>query len=127
MPSDISKKLDQLANFQAQRDVFALEKKELIDQVLTPEIKTRMEEIEAEFSGRLQSVNDNIAALEEEIKKDVLKHGTSIRGTFLRAVWNKGRVTWDTKRMESYASTHPEILKFRKQGVPFVSFYKVDK
>jgi hypothetical protein len=39
----ISQKLDQLANYQAQKDYFALQKQELIDQFLTPEIKARLD------------------------------------------------------------------------------------
>jgi hypothetical protein len=124
MSEDITEKLDRLANFQAERDFLALHKQELIDQVLTPEIKARLEEIEMEFAQRVEAVDENIAALEEEIKNDVIQHGTTVRGTFLRAVWNKGRVTWNTKAMDGYASTHPEILEFRKEGQPFVSIKK---
>jgi hypothetical protein len=124
MSEDITEKLDRLANFQAERDFLALHKQELIDQVLTPEIKARLEEIEMEFAQRVEAVDENISALEEEIKNDVIQHGTTVRGTFLRAVWNKGRVTWNTKAMDGYASTHPEILQFRKEGQPFVSIKK---
>ena len=77
-----------------------------------------------EFAQRVEAVDENISALEEEIKNDVIQHGTTVRGTFLRAVWNKGRVTWNTKAMDGYASTHPEILQFRKEGQPFVSIKK---
>jgi hypothetical protein len=124
MSSDIVQKLDQLANFQAQRDVLNFQKRELVDQILAPEIKARLEEIEAEFAGRLEVVDENIAALEDEIKAEVVKHGATVNGTFLRAVWNRGRVTWNTKAMDSYALSHPEILSYRKQGEPYVSIMK---
>lgn len=124
MSEDITEKLDRLANYQAERDYLALHKQELIDQVLTPDIKARLEEIEMEFAQRVEAVDENIATLEEEIKNDVIQHGTTVRGTFLRAVWNKGRVTWNTKSLDGYASIHPEILQFRKEGQPFVSIKK---
>ena len=124
MSKEITEKLDRLANFYAQRDVLDLQKQELIDEVLTPEIKARLEEIEAEFAGKVEAVDANIRALEEEVKEDVTLYGASVRGSFLRAVWNKGRVTWDTNAMEGYASSHPEILSFRKQGEPYVSIRK---
>ncbi len=126
MTDDIRSKLDQLANFQAEKEVLQLEKKELIDQILTPEIRARIAEIEAEFEPRLEVVDLKIAALEEEIKQDVLQNGASVRGSFLRAVWNKGRVTWDTKGMDDYSIGHPEILTFRKQGQPYVSITQVE-
>lgn len=124
MSADITEKLDRLANYQAERDYLALHKQELIDQVLTPEIKAKLEEIETEFSQRVEAVDENIAALEAEIKNEVIQHGASVRGTFLRAVWNRGRVTWNTKEMDGYASAHPEILGFRKEGKPYVSILK---
>lgn len=126
MTEDIRSKLDQLANFRAEKEVLQLEKKELIDQILTPEIRARIAEIEAEFEPRLEVVDLKIAALEEEIKQDVLQNGASVRGSFLRAVWNKGRVTWDTKGMDDYSIYHPEILTFRKQGQPYVSITQVE-
>jgi len=126
MPADIAAMLDQLANYYAQRDVLALQKQELIDQILTPEIKARLEEIETEFAGRLEAVEENIARLEAEVREEALRHGASVKGTFLRAVWTPGRVSWDTREMERYSQEHPEILAFRKQGQPFVRIVKVD-
>lgn len=124
MSEKITNQLDQLANYMAQRDVLSLQKKELIDQVLTPEIKARLEEIEAEFAGKLEAVEANINALEEEIRQMALQHGASVRGTFLQVVWHKGRVSWDTRSLDEYAARHPEISAFRKQGEPYVSILK---
>jgi hypothetical protein len=126
MSSDITQMLDQLANFQAQRDVLNLQKRELIDQILTEEIKARLEEIEAEFAIRMEAVEENIALLEGEIRNEVIQHGATVKGTFLRAVWNKGRVSWDTRGIERYAQSHPEVLDFRKQGNPYVSITKIE-
>lgn len=126
MSSEIAEMLDRLANYQAQRDVLNLQKRELIDQILTDEIKARLEEIEAEFATRMEAVEANIAVLEEEIRAEVVRHGTTVKGTFLRAVWNKGRVSWDTKGIERYARDHPEVLRFRKQGQPYVSITKIE-
>lgn len=126
MPPSVNEKLDQLANYQAEKDVLQLQKQELIDQILTAEIKARLDEIEAEFAPRVAAVEENIAALEEEIKADVLKNGETIRGTFLRAVWYRGRVSWDTKSMDEYALYHPEVIRFRRQGQPYVSITRVD-
>jgi hypothetical protein len=126
MSSEITQMLDQLANFQAQRDVLNLQKRELIDQILTEEIKARLEEIEAEFAIRMEAVEENIALLEEEIRAEVIRHGATVKGTFLRAIWNKGRVSWDSRGIERYAQNHPEVLSFRKQGKPYVSITKIE-
>ena len=125
MSANISEKLDQLANYQAQKDVLALEKQALIDQLIPPEIKARIEEIEAEFEGKSEVVDANIAALEAEIREGVLRQGASAKSTFLRVVYHSGRVSWDTKSLEAYARARPEILEFRKQGEPYVTIQKV--
>ena len=126
MATVLHEKLDRLANYQAEKEVLQIEKQQLLDQILTAEIRAHLAEIEAEFEPRLDAVEQNIAALEEEIKQDVLHEGATVRGTFLRAVWNKGRVTWDTKGMDNYAQLHPEILRYRKQGQPYVSITRLE-
>jgi hypothetical protein len=127
MSAEIAEKLDQLANCQAEREVLAFQKQELIDQVLPPEIKARLEEIEVEFADRFAAVDERIQAFQEEIKADVIRHGGTVKSTFLRAIWHQGRVTWDNSGMERYARSNPEVLRFRKQGEPFVSITRVDK
>ena len=119
--SEIKQKLDTLAEYQAQRDAALLEKQALIDAIYTAEIKARVAEIEAEFAGKTEGVNTNIAALEAEIKQAVLTHGASVKGSFFHAVFAKGRVSWDTKSLDGYAAAHPELLSFRKEGEPSVS------
>lgn len=125
MSTEISQKLDQLANFQAQRDVLDLEKQALIDQLIPPEIKARIQDIEAEFTGKREAVDANIAALEAEIREEVLRNGASARSTFLRVVYHAGRVTWNTKSLDAYARARPEVLEFRKQGEPYITIQKI--
>ena len=125
MSDELTNKLDKLANYMAQRDVFSLQKKELIDQVLTPEIRSRLDEIEAEFAGKMEIIEANIDALEEEIRQEALLQQASIKGTFLRVIWHKGRISWDTKSLDDYARSHPEVIAFRKQGEPYVSIVKI--
>ncbi len=117
----IKELLDRLAEYQSQRDSANLEKQALIDDVYTNEIKHRMAEIEAEFAGKTETVNENIAAIEAEIKQAVINHGASVKGSFFHAVFTKGRVSWDTKSLDGYATAHPELLTFRKEGDPSVS------
>ena len=119
--SEIKQKLDTLAEYQSQRDAAMLEKQSLIDAIYTAEIKAQVAEIEAEFSAKTEGVTENITALEAEIKKAVLEHGASVKGSLFHAVFAKGRVSWDTKSLDGYAAAHPELLSFRKEGEPSVS------
>jgi len=117
--------LDQLANYQAELDVLGFRKQDLIDRVLTPEIKTQIEDIEAEFSSKAQAANEKIRLIETEIKARVLGDGATVKSKFLQAVWSKGRVSWDTKALDGYSAAHPEIARFRKEGEPSVSIRKL--
>lgn len=119
--NEIKQKLDQLAEFQSERDVAMLEKQHLLNEVYSAEIKSRIAEIEADFSGKTKAVNENIAALEAEIKQAIIAHGASVKGSVFHAVFAKGRVSWDTKSLDGYAIAHPELFVFRKQGEPSVS------
>lgn len=123
--TEIKQKLDRLADHQAQRDAIALQKAELVDAVLTAEIKAQLAEIDAEFAGKTEAANANIAALEAEVKQAIIEHGASVKGTFLHAIWNKGRVSWDTRSLDGYAVAHPEMLSFRKEGEPSVTLRRI--
>jgi len=120
----IESKLDQLSELYAQRDLSTLDKQRMIDAILTAEIKAKIAEIEAEFSGKSEAVSEKIAALESEIKEAVKLNGASVKGQFLQAVFTKGRVSWDSKSLDGYLKAHPELADFRKEGEPSVSLRK---
>lgn len=85
------------------------------------DIAKRKSDIEAEFAGKAESVDENILKLTEDIKADVREFGASVKSEYFHAVYVKGRVTWDTSKMDGYAVGHPEVLFMRKEGEPSVS------
>lgn len=105
-------------------DTINQEKQALIDQVLTPEIKEKLAEIDAEFDPKADELSQQKSMLEAEIKAEVLQAGRTIKGTFHSFVWSKPRVSWDTKALDGYALAHPEIAQFRTEGSPSVSVRK---
>jgi hypothetical protein len=121
----IGQKLDQLADLHRQVETLERDKQKLIDQVLTPEIKARLDEIEAEFTQKAETAQASIEALEGQIKADTLSHGETVRGAAFQAVWTKGRTSWDSKGLAGYADSHPELLQFRKEGEPSVTIRKM--
>lgn len=123
--SDIKAKLDELADLRSALDTIALEKQAVVDSILTPELKAKLAEIDAEFAGKAEVANGKSATLEAEIKELVKTGAETVKGTFLMAVWNKGRVSWDTKSLDGYAVAHPEILNLRKEGDPTVTIRKI--
>lgn len=122
---EIKELLDKLADLYCAKDAIMLQKQDVIDSILTPEIKAKLAEIDAEFEDKALAVNDTIASLEAEARTAVLEHGTTVKGAYLQAVWNKGRVSWDTKSLDGYMAAHPEVSAFRKVGEASVSLRKI--
>ena len=118
---EIKSKLDQLAEFKSQSDVVRLEYKKLLDEAMPADVKKRLDELDAEFADKQMAVTHNIASLEEEIKQSVLEFGASVKGSFLHAVYVKGRVSWDSKTLDKFVNQYPEIGVARNEGNPSVS------
>lgn len=102
-------------------DYLNARKQAKIDEVLTPEIKAKLAEIEAEFAPKIDDLTARNQALIDTIKGEVLLTAQTLSGQYHQAVYMKGRVSWDTKALDGYASAHPEIAQFRKEGAPSVS------
>jgi hypothetical protein len=122
---DTKTKLDKLSELQAQADVIRLHFEELKAQILTPELQQALADIDAEMNTSLSALQDGINNLTAEIKDDVLKGNSTVKGNYLMAVWNKGRISWDTKGLDGFAIAHPEMAAFRKEGEPSVTIRKV--
>ncbi len=116
----VAEKLKRLTNLHAAADLTRLDyeakRKELFKQ-----IQAELDALDSEYTPLLKAAEANIASLENEIRTDVLLHGESVQAGAYRAVFTRGRVSWDNLGIEKYASSHPELLKFRKQGEPSVA------
>jgi hypothetical protein len=121
---DVAGMLDQLTELYTQREALAQEKQALIQKTLPPEVRARLDDIEAEFAEKDKAAASKVETLEESIKAATLAHGETVRGSAFQAVWNKGRQTWDSKGLATYADSHPEVLQFRKEGEPSVTIRK---
>ena len=88
-------------------------------------VQADLDALDAESILLIETSTSRMGKLEEEIRNDVLQHGASVKGGRLYAVFNRGRVSWDTKELDHYANMHPEITAFRKQGKPSVSLRSI--
>jgi hypothetical protein len=118
--------LDALAEMMAERDLIRIARDEQIEKILAP-VRSELDAVEEEFAGRLAAADSKIAALEEQIKRAVAAHGESVRGKRLIAVYQRGRVTWNTDLLETMAKAAPEVLLARRVGDPVVVIRKSDK
>ena len=113
-------KLDRLTNLRAAVDVARMDHETKRAEVLK-KVQAELDAIEVEFQPVLDAAEANASALEAEIKNDVLLRGESLHGGVYHAIYMKGRVSWDSDGINDYARSHPEVLKFRKEGQPSVS------
>ena len=98
-----------------------IKEQEEIDKVLTPEIMAQVESIRTKWKDTKEAMTLEIANLESEIKSEVLIRKQTIKSPNVMAVWNKGRVSWDSKLLEGMAKLEPKLLAARKEGEPTVS------
>jgi hypothetical protein len=91
------------------------------------QIQPELDALDAEYRPVLDAAQENLLALENEVKTDVLLFGQSVSGGMYRACYTQGRVSWDNDGMARYAAVHPDVLQFRKQGQPSVSLRVVNK
>ena len=83
-----------------------------------------LKRVQANMTEATTGINDRITKLEDELRRRVLLHGETVKGSSLWAVYSKGRTSWDTKALTGYGAAHPEIMVFKTQGDPYVSITK---
>jgi hypothetical protein len=113
-------KLNELADVRAASDMTRREYEARRAEILAA-VQAELDALEAEFQPLLESAARRQEALEAEVRSDVLELGGSVRGAHVHAVFARGRVSWDTRRLDRYAEEHPEVLAFRREGAPIVS------
>lgn len=124
--SDIEFKLNLLYELENNIDNLQRQRQEQIGATIPVEVALKVQEIENEFGQRIEMVTTEIVTLKKEVTEAILRAGTSCRGIHYLATWNKGRVTWDGKKLEGMMSIIPAIKDARKEGEPTVSFRKLE-
>ena len=113
--------LDALAEARAERARRSGEMDDLLEATIPEDVRAKQAEIRDELTPGIEQAQASIAELEATIKEQVVWIGETVSGSFLQAVFNKGRQSWDSKSLKAYAKSNPEILDFYKQGDPYVS------
>ncbi len=136
-------KLNRLSEMQAEREVAQAADQGAIDEIMAPvnaqieelmapikdkidallaEVQPQVDSLKVIQSMREQDLNARIAALRSEIESLIRDIGQSVKGERLHAIYNKGRVTWDTKGLEGFMVAEPRLASFRKVGEAYVTF-----
>lgn len=120
----IAAKLSELSELRVAADLTRADYETRRDAILSV-VRAELNTLDDEFAPLLEAVQDRISTLEADVKQDVLAHGESVKAGLVHAVYMRGRVSWDTRRLDNYAATHPEVLHFRKQGEPSIAIRAV--
>ena len=122
----INDELNELAELESRLEALQAEKEARRDQILTPEIQAQLDTIDKEFSENTQPLGKSISALRRRIKERVERYGLSVKGNSYQVIFRRGSVRWDTKALDEYAKTHPEILQFRIVGKASATINSID-
>jgi hypothetical protein len=69
----------------------------------------------------IDELEESIASMKKTIGAKVLEHGAPVKGSVLQAIINKGRVSWDGKKLEGMMALIPGLEAARKEGEPTVT------
>ena len=122
----VARKLKRLADLHAALDLTRMDYDAKRLEILK-KVQAELDALESEYQPLLNAAQENAAALEAEIKNDVLLGGESVVTDVFQALYVKGRVSWDNEGLGNYAHTHPEVLIYRKEGQPNVTLRAVGK
>ncbi len=126
MDNDIIAKLDELDAIRTAADVTRVDYEAKKAEILK-KVQAELDALDEEIKPLLNVSELRVAELEEEIKQAVLKHGATVKGARVQAVYYKGRISWDSESLDRYAAAHPEVMQYRKQGEPSIQLRVMKK
>lgn len=118
--NDLEQQVSAIAEMESAVKLIELEKKQLLDRVIPADIKAELESIEAEYADKAQFYLDTIQTTKEYVNQQILEHGGSVKGIRKQVVFNQGRKSWDSKKLERLSKKYPEILEALTYGQPYV-------
>jgi len=84
-------------------------------------VRPELDALDAEALPRVKALQEEMARLEAALKDGVRAAGKNFYHRSFRVLYSRGRVTFDSKALQEYAVTHPDLNRFRKVGQPVVS------
>jgi hypothetical protein len=80
-----------------------------------------MARLDNEINAERQKLSEELETLTKEVSDVVLEQGQTVSSEHLQAVFNSGRITWESKALDALVDIHPYLAKHRKVGAPFVT------
>ena len=106
-------------------EVLRLRHEDEVGALIPEELREEQRRLRALFQVQTSGVQEELKELRETINTLTLALQHTVKGDRRQAVWSKARTSWDTKALNRYAKTHPEVAGLKKVGKPSVSVRKV--
>jgi len=119
--TDLYTKLEELADLRAAPTALALELEDKTRLMIGEQAYSNLLDLRREYGNLKDAAEAEAAALEAEIKAEVIQVGATVKSAHLQAVWNKGRVTWDGAKLDGMLALIPALAAARKEGEPTVT------
>jgi hypothetical protein len=118
-PLEAAERVSRLA--EAKKAAEALEAEYTIErEAILDQVRSRLTALDEAYSDLLRAAREEVSNQEETVRKAILLVGATAESAGVRAVWCRGRVSWDTAALDRYAADHPEVADFRRVGSPSV-------
>lgn len=126
MTNKIQSQIEVLASLYKEQEKMLEAKKALIASILPKELLEALNEVEVEFSDKIQKIAETVTATEKEVKALVVEAGETVKANGITVAYCNGKTSWDTSLLDKYLQLHPKspIAKTRKQGKPYASLNK---
>ena len=123
---NIQESLQEVLEIREQLERLDAENAKAVDLITPKETRTRLEQQAIEHDKNTAAARERLAQVEGRIKVGVVALGSTVKHDGIQAVFVKGRVSWDSKKLDGLALVVAEVKECRKTGAPSVSIRKVD-
>jgi hypothetical protein len=124
---ELQTKIDELADTEVQLDLIIAEKETLKKSLIPEEIQMEMESVEFEYVDKIKAVEDNIKVRKDQLKALLMEYAKPLKSKYYTWTYKEGDPIWDTKGLDGFAVSHPEMLFLRKEGKPVTKLTPVRK
>tara|TARA_R110000824_G_scaffold63494_1_gene166862 strand:- start:1667 stop:2053 length:387 start_codon:yes stop_codon:yes gene_type:complete len=125
--NDIRESLQAINDLRGTLEAYESENRRVVDLITPQEVTERLEHQATRHEQKTASAREALANLEAHVKAGVLTLGSSIRHDDLQAVYSRGRVKWDTAKLDGLMLAIPNIRECRNVGRPYVSIREAAK
>ncbi len=90
------------------------------DSLITPQLMQQLKDIDVEFEGKAATAMKNMELLDAAIRGDTLMAKKTQWSEDLKhsCQFVKGKIKWNSDKLEGYAAEHPAIQAFRTEEDP---------